>query len=76
MAEPPADLRRSLLGASLVAAGLITLIRLAGPARIVSILLLAAGAFYLNRTDPKRLTAIVVVVAVGFGWLAYRAWER
>ena len=36
----------------------------------------AGGAFHLNRVDPKRLTAVLVVLVVGFGWLAYRTWNR
>lgn len=76
MAEKSTDLRRSLAGVLLVAVAVVALLRLAGPARLVAVLALAAGAFYLNRADPKRLAAILVVIAFGLAWAAYRAWQR
>jgi len=42
----------------------------------VAIALVAAGAFHLNKTDPKRLTAVMVVLVGMFAWFAYRAWQR
>ncbi|MEI2776771.1 MAG: hypothetical protein V9G19_12560 [Tetrasphaera sp.] len=76
MEEKSPDLRRSLAGGALVALGLLGLLRLAGPARLAAILALGLGAFYLNKTDPRRLAAILAVVAIGFGFAAYRAWHR
>ncbi|CCI54494.1 MAG: hypothetical protein LKG20_07765 [Tetrasphaera jenkinsii] len=70
------ELRRALLGGVLAAAGLFVLFRVAGPARLVAIALVAAGAFHLNKTDPKRLTAVMVVLVGMFAWFAYRAWQR
>ncbi|MFN8099260.1 MAG: hypothetical protein U0Q21_13345 [Dermatophilaceae bacterium] len=70
------ETRRALTGGALVAIGLLILLRLAGPARLLAIVFLAGGAFHLNRVDPKRLTAVLVVLVVGFGWLAYRTWNR
>ncbi len=70
------ETRRALTGGALVAVGLLILLRLAGPARLLAIVFLAGGAFHLNRVDPKRLTAVVIVIVVGFAWLAYRTWNR
>lgn len=62
----------AVIGGALVAVAGIMLLRFVGPARLVSIVFLALGAFYLNRTDPKRLTAVLIVVVGGLAWLAYR----
>lgn len=50
----------------------IILLRFVGPARLLAIVFLGVGAFYLNRTDPKRMTAVLIVVGGGLAWLAYR----
>ncbi|GAA1803914.1 MAG: hypothetical protein LCH77_15210 [Actinobacteria bacterium] len=62
----------AVIGGALVAVAGIMLLRFVGPARLFSIVFLALGAFYLNRTDPKRLTAVLIVVVGGLAWLAYR----
>ena len=43
---------------------------------LLSVLFLAGGAFYLNRTDPKRLTAVLLVVVGGLAWVAYQTASR
>ena len=47
-------------------------LRFVGPVRVLAIVFLGMGVFYLNRTDPKRLTAVLIVVGLGLAWLAYR----
>ena len=65
-----------LAALSLLGLGIFVLIRVAGPARLLAIVFLLAGAFSLNKTDPKRLTAIAIVLVVGYGWLAYTYLNR
>lgn len=63
--------RNAVIGGVLVGLGLVALVRLVGPLRLIGIAAIVAGAFHLNRTDPKRLTAVLVVLVVGLGVLAY-----
>lgn len=70
------SMRRSVAGGALVAVGLLILIRLAGPIRLLAVVFLVLGAYSLNKTDPKRLTAIAAVLVLGFGYLAYVNFDR
>lgn len=72
MSERRPSTPNAVTGGALIGIGGLILLRVVGPARLLSLLFLAAGAFYLNRTDPKRLTAVLIVVGVGLGWVAYR----
>ncbi|MBK6886948.1 MAG: hypothetical protein IPH03_11235 [Tetrasphaera sp.] len=76
MAESGPEVRRAVIGGALVSIGLFLLLRMAGPGKLLALLFIAAGAVYLNKVDPARLTAVLVVIVVGFGWAAYRAWHR
>ena len=74
VSERPPSTRNAITGGALLAVTGLILIRAVGPVRLLSVL--AGGAFYLNRTDPKRLTAVLLVVVGGLAWVAYQTASR
>ncbi len=72
MSERPPSTTNALVGGALIATAGIIVLRFVGPVRVLAIVFLGMGVFYLNRTDPKRLTAVLIVVGLGLAWLAYR----
>lgn len=76
VSERPPSTRNAITGGALLAVAGLILIRAVGPVRLLSVLFLAGGAFYLNRTDPKRLTAVLLVVVGGLAWVVYQTASR
>lgn len=76
MTDPDQPGRNALLGGVFLGVAGLILLRIAGPTRLLALIFLSGGAFYLSRTDPKRLTAVLVVVALGFGYLAVTYSDR
>ena len=68
MSERPPSTTNALVGGALIATAGIIVLRFVGPVRVLAIVFLGMGVFYLNRTDPKRLTAVLIVVGLGLAW--------